>query len=357
MHVLTTAPFPSPQVMPTVACLVFTAVNTRRASLQIASGGTGDAGGVRAFTFSELIEAIIQLACTLLMQQREADAQRGVLVTTPLTSDTVCGAISMLLEVEMLSRVRREDIRGFREALQGCASIVALMEGHAGMLRAVHARYALREGEGAQFDDRGGLGLPLSGFTLMVWEAGLVGRELSRQTAKACFVNALAPGDALAGVAEFVEIVARLAHKLTPMTREDRVGAPPPPAKKFAGHQNTLGTKGGKGGAPVTEAEPEAPPAQPALLARAADGVTMCFVPEAEEKLLAKLEVVLIKLAKVARDPADEEAAAAAAFAAIGPPKGPPGPKGPHGPGPPKGSKPINGGAGKPGKAVRQARV
>ena len=110
----------------------------------------------------------------------------------------------------------------------------------------------------------------------------------------------------------------------------------------------------------MTEAEPEAPPAQPALLARAADGVTMCFVPEAEEKLLAKLEVVLIKLAKVARDPADEEAAAAAALAAIGPSKGPPGPKGPHGPGPPKGpvaSKPINGGAGKPGKAVRQARV
>jgi hypothetical protein len=50
-----------------------------------------------------------------------------VLVTTPLTSETVCGAISMLLEVEMLSRVRREDIRGFREALQGCASIVALI--------------------------------------------------------------------------------------------------------------------------------------------------------------------------------------------------------------------------------------
>ena len=53
----------------------------------------------------------------------------------------------------------------------------------------------------------------------MVWEAGLIGRELSRNAAKACFVNALNQGDALAGITEFGEVVVRLAHALSPMSR------------------------------------------------------------------------------------------------------------------------------------------
>ncbi len=174
-------------------------------------------------------------------------------------------------------------------------------------------------------------------YTEMVWEAGLVGRELSRHTAKACFVNALAVGDALAGVTEFVEVVARLAHKLTPMTREERVGAPPPPMKKFAGHQNTLGaggggkggggkaasgpampfadpklnkhakgTKGGAGAGATAALGAQAPPLPPPLLERSTDGLTMCFTPAAEAQLLSKLDLVLGKLAKVAHEPGDD---------------------------------------------------
>ena len=127
------------------------------------------------------------------------------------------------------------------------------------------------------------------------------------------------------------------------MTREERVGAPPPPAKKFGGHQNTLGAKpkaaepgakgsghayadpklnkpkGGKGGAAEAKAAggalggTPAPPLPPPLLERSEDGVTMRFTTAAEAQLLSKLELVLGKLGKVARDPADVDDAPKAA--------------------------------------------
>ncbi len=177
--------------MPTVACLIFTAVNTRRAARVQATGDLQDQGSLRAFTFSELVEAIIQLGCTLLQQQQQqqqgsSDEAGSASIATvgiggtkpsgsstsaaatgaegpPLSTDAVSDSIANLLETVLLPRVRREDIRGFREALRGSASLVAAMEANAPMLRAVHSRYALKAGEReAQHDDSGGLGLPLS---------------------------------------------------------------------------------------------------------------------------------------------------------------------------------------------------
>ena len=114
--------------------------------------------------------------------------------------------------------------------------------------------------------------------------------------AKAAFVNALNAGDALAGLAEFVEIVVRLAHHLTPMTREDRVGAPPPP-KKSTG-------------------PPEAPPLPPPMLQPAEDGVGVVFRAESEAEMLPKLAHVLSKLQGVAFSPEDLELDAVRTFVA-----------------------------------------
>ena len=178
-------------------------------------------------------------------------------------------------------------VRGFREALQGSAALGEMLQAQAPALRAVHARFASRGGEHEiLYDDEGGLGLTLARYTEMVWEAGLIGRQLSRNMAKAAFVNALNAGDALAGLGEFVEIVVRLAHHLTPMSREERVGAPPPPKK---------------GALPA-----EPPPLPPPLLEAGAGG-SLVFRAEAEAALLPKLEYILGKLLHVAFTPEEME--------------------------------------------------
>ena len=146
-------------------------------------------------------------------------------------------------------------------------------------------------------------------YSELVWEAGLIGRELSRNAAKASFVNALNPGDALAGISEFGEILLRLAHSLTPMTREERVGAPPPPPK--ASKKSGFG-KSGKGGKGRKDASPpkgnlgsDAPPSlPPPLLVPGGEG--MIFEASAEAALLSKLELVLTKLVAIAGDDAED---------------------------------------------------
>ena len=190
--------------------------------------------------------------------------------------------------------MRREDVRGFREALRNSAALAGTLEEAAAVLRTVHTRYATRGAAREHvYDDAGGLGLTLAHYQEMVWEAGLIGRQLSRNLAKSAFVNSLNAGDALAGLTEFVEVVVRLAHHLTPMTREERVGAPPPPSKK--------------GGMP-----PAAPPLPPPLLEHAADGETLVFVPHREKALVGKLQYVLGRLATVAQSAEDAAAAAEA---------------------------------------------
>ena len=54
----TTAP-----LMPTDVCLIFTAVNTRRAARNLSLGTDAESGSIRAFTFSEFVEGLIQCAC------------------------------------------------------------------------------------------------------------------------------------------------------------------------------------------------------------------------------------------------------------------------------------------------------
>ena len=179
-------------------------------------------------------------------------------------------------------------MRGFREAIRGSAKIVGAIEHAAPLLRAVHARFATRgDSREWQVDDQGGIGLPLSRYNELVWEAGLIGRELSRNAAKACFVNSLHPGDALAGITEFGEVVIRLAHALSPLSREERVGAPPPPGKgekKATGADRAAAKQAGA----------------PALLVANAGGVALA--PAAEAMLMAKLHAVIAKLATVATD-------------------------------------------------------
>jgi len=199
------------------------------------------------------------------------------------------------VERAILPRVRREDVRGFREAMRGSVALGQALEASGPLLRAVHARYARRGGvREMQYDDQGGLGLALARYQEMVWEAGLIGRELSRNMAKSAFVNSLNSGDALAGLQEFVEVVVRLAKSLTPMTREERVGAPPPPPRK--------------GGYP-----PDGPAQPPTMLEVAEDGVSVCFSAAGEATLLGKLHIVLHKMTTVAQDPEELQAEATAA--------------------------------------------
>ena len=283
------------QLMPTEACLIFTAVNTRRAAFnlkQVSLGATGsdaDAGAVRSFTFSEFLEALIQFACNQHLKAVDGFENDGI-ADTLLTAEHVQKATMSLVENSILKKVVRDDIKGFRQALRTSSKLGSALERAEPLLRLVHERYSLR-GEGppeniqVQMDDKGGYGLPLSRFTEMVWESGLIGRELSRNAAKAAFVNALNIGDAVAGITEFGEAVVRLAHGLQPMTREQRVGAPPPTPKiKFERWTQ----------------HPTAP-LPPPLLRKEVDG--MVFEEAAEEALLVKLETICQKLTAVAGDP------------------------------------------------------
>ena len=286
------------QLLPTDVCLIFTAVNTRRAARVATLTSQGavndlDQGSIRAFTFSEFIEALVQFACK---RELASGGMQGA-AAGRLTTEHVEATLRALVEGAVLPHVRREDVRGFREALQRSEAITSILNASAVSLRAVHMRYASRGGErDLLYDDAGGLGLTLARYQEMVWEAGLIGRQLSRNMAKAAFVNALNAGDALAGLAEFVEIVVRLAHHLTPMTREDRVGAPPPP-KKSTG-------------------PPEAPPLPPPMLQPAEDGVGVVFRAESEAEMLPKLAHVLSKLQGVAFSPEDLELDAVRTFVA-----------------------------------------
>ena len=93
-------------MMPTEACLIFTAVNTRRAARLMTLGGDVEAGAIRAFTFSEFVEALIQVAC-----RRSPPPADGAILST----EWVVGALVSLVEGVVLVRVAREDVRGFRQ--------------------------------------------------------------------------------------------------------------------------------------------------------------------------------------------------------------------------------------------------
>lgn len=216
-----------------------------------------------------------------------------------LTAESVTAALTSLTEGSILQHVIREDVKGFREAVHASRALVVCLERAAPLLRAVHARYAMRGDEHSDFplmDDQGGYGLSLARFTEMVWDAKLIGRELSRNNAKTAFVNALNVGDALAGISEFGEVVVRLAHAITPLTREERVGAPPPPTKAQLKKKDKWGGSGSAGGA--------APALPPPLLVPGGAGVI--FEAGAEATLLAKLETVCQKLVPVATDDPDD---------------------------------------------------
>ena len=205
------------------------------AAVNAAPSSAGLGGGFLLFTFSEFLEALIQFACNQHLKAVDGFENDGI-ADTLLTAEHVQKATMSLVENSILKKVVRDDIKGFRQALRTSSKLGSALQRAEPLLRLVHERYSLR-GEGppeniqVQMDDKGGYGLPLSRFTEMVWESGLIGRELSRNAAKAAFVNALNIGDAVAGITEFGEAVVRLAHGLQPMTREQRVGAPPPPPK------------------------------------------------------------------------------------------------------------------------------
>jgi hypothetical protein len=314
------------QIMASEACLIFTGVNTRRHARNVALGSDGDSGSIRGFTFSEFVEGIIHLACRIASSQQlkeallnssesaaaaASSAAASALEppspdappldeTTPpraaaadpkgaamlLSAAKVVQHVSSLVEGVLLPRVEREDVRGFRNALRNSAAIADALESHADLIRHVHGRYATRgdEREWVIDADSGAYGLTLPRYTELVWEAGLIGRELSRNSAKSAFVNSLNVGDALAGVTEFGEVLARLAHALTPLSREERVGAPPPPAKP-----------GSKKALAATV------PLPPPMLR--GTGETVVFTAEAESLLLPKLQAVLTKLTTACGDP------------------------------------------------------
>lgn len=126
------------QLLPTEACLIFTAVNTRRAQRNLSLGSDAESGSIRGFTFSEFLEGIIQCACKL-SPPREAHVL--------LTAESVTAALTSLTEGSILQHVIREDVKGFREAVHASRALVVCLERAAPLLRAVHARYAMRGDE------------------------------------------------------------------------------------------------------------------------------------------------------------------------------------------------------------------
>lgn len=277
-------------------------VNQRRAGIKglgDAPHAATDAGSLHAFTFSEFLESLVVTSL-----------RRKPHPKTLLASDHVCPTVQNFVERVVLSRVRHDDVKGFREGVLASTMLNAELDGAAQMLRSLHAGYApaarplQARGSGGPFfrfaaravaaEDKsivlrsagpskgGGAQLPLAAFSEMCWEAGLVGSYTSWARVKQSFVQALEPGDALADLGEFREAVTRLAHAITPMTREERVGAPPPPIrkKKLAGR----------------------------VLLELEEGCCMMkFTSDAEAKLTAKLCLVLGKLATVATQQLDLE--------------------------------------------------
>ena len=288
------------QMLPTEACLIFTAVNTRRAARNLVLGADAEAGSIRGFTTSEFLEAIVQCACKVSAAAKEAKEGGGAEVL--MTAEHVAASVAALVQDSILQKVAREDVRGFRQAMAASAPLVAALERAGPLIRAVHERYAKRGDDHTDFpslDDQGGYGLSLRRFDELVWDAKLIGRELSRNAAKAAFVNALNAGDAFAGISEFGEIVVRLAHAITPLTREERVGAPPPPPKRSKSKDKWAG-RGANEGLGATPTLP------PPLLVPGGSGTI--FEPSAELTLLGKLEAVCTKFVAIAGDAPEEVA-------------------------------------------------
>ena len=99
----------------------------------------------------------------------------------------------------------------------------------------------------------------------------------------------------------------RLAHVYTPMTREEKVGAPPPPRPKTPGKGGKGASKKAKKAASTrldTAATAPLPP--PLLVPPAGPDGHVAFEGTAEAQLLAKLRHVCTRLVAVAGDGADD---------------------------------------------------